>query len=191
MKKLLLGSALLLAFSQVSANEGPKWDSLSIGYQDVDAAGVDVSGFSFSGSKLVSDNVFIFGNLSMNSDTIGGVDFDLDTTTLGLGYRHNISNTTDFFGTLSYEKIETEVSGRGLSGGADGNGYGLAIGVRSMVTEKLELLGSIGYLDIEDDSEGEFTLGASYHFTESFSLGLGYNKVDELKTTSLTASWNF
>ena len=48
MKKLLLGSALLLAFSQVSANEGPKWDSLSVGYQDVDLSGIDVSGFTFS-----------------------------------------------------------------------------------------------------------------------------------------------
>ncbi|MCG7533154.1 porin family protein [Psychrobium sp. MM17-31] len=191
MKKLLLGSALLLAFSQVSANEGPKWDSLTVAYQDVDLAGIDVSGFSFSGSKLVNDNVFVFGNLSMNSDTIGGVDFDLDTTSLGLGYRHGFSAQTDFFGTLSYEKIETEVSGRGLSESADGNGYGLSVGVRSMVTDKVELLGSIGYLDIEDDSEGEFTLGASYHFTDNFSMGLHYNKIDEMKTTSLSASWNF
>lgn len=191
MKKAILASALLLAFSQASANEGPKWDSLTVAYQDVDLVGIDVSGFSFSGSKLVNDNVFVFGNLSMNSDTIGGIDFDLDTTTLGVGYRYGYSEQTDFFGTLSYEKLETEVSGRGISGGADGNGYGLTVGVRSMVTEKLELMGSVGYLDIEDDSEAEFTLGASYHFTKSFAIGLSYNKVDEIKTTALSASWYF
>lgn len=191
MKKLLLGSALLLAFSQVSANEGPKWDSLSIGYQNVDLSGIDVSGFTFSGSKLVNDNVFFFGNVSMNSDTVGGIDFDLDTTTLGVGYRHGISDKTDFFGSLSYEKLEVEASGRGLSDSADGNGYGLTVGLRSMASDKVELLGSLGYIDIEDDSEAEFAVGAYYHFTDRFALGLNYSKIDELKTTGLSATLFF
>lgn len=191
MKKLLIGSALVLSFGQAYAAESPKWDSLSASSQHIDANNENLSGFGISGSALLNDNVFAFGDISKTSDTNNGVDFDFDTLSLGLGYRVGISQNTDLFGRVSYEKFEAKASSRGRSNKADNNGYGLAVGVRSMVSDQIELLGSIGYLDIEEESEAELTVGAYYHFTDNFALGLNYNKIDHLKTTGISATLFF
>jgi hypothetical protein len=191
MKKLVLASALLLSMGTVQAVESVRWDNASLSYQSVDLDGDKLTGFGISGTKLVGDNVFIagsYGSVSDDVDVFGSkVDMDLNTLSIGLGYRHAISSTTDFFGIVSYQDMEVEASFQGNSEDASENGYGLQAGLRSLVTAQLELSGSLSYVDIADESETGFNVSAMYHFTDQFSAGVGYGKSDDVDSLSLSA----
>lgn len=191
MKKLVLASALLLSMGTIQAAESVRWDSASLSYQSVDIDGDKLTGFGISGTKLVSDNLFIVGSYASVSDDIdvfgSKVDVDFNTLSVGLGYRHAISTTTDFFGIVSYQNMEVEASFQGNFEDVSENGYGLEAGLRSLVTAQLELSGSISYVDIADESETGFNVSAMYHFTDQFSAGVGYSKSDDLDSLSLSA----
>lgn len=192
MKKLVLASALLLSMGTIQAAESIRWDSASLSYQSVDLDGDKLTGFGIAGTKLVSDNVFIAGSYASVSDDIdvfgSKVDVDFNTLSIGLGYRHAISSTTDFFGIVSYQDMEVEASFQGNSEDDSENGYGLQAGLRSLVTAQLELSGSLSYVDIADESETGFNVSAMYHFTDQFSAGVGYGKSDDVDSLSLSAT---
>ncbi|MEP7702371.1 porin family protein [Paraglaciecola sp. 25GB23A] len=195
MKKLVLVSALLLAFGPVQASESPRWDSVSISYQSVDVDGDKLTGFGLSGSKLLAENFFVVGSYGSASDDIdvfgANVELDFNTLSLGLGYRYAFSKSSDFFGVISYEDVEVEATYEGNSESNGDNGYGLTVGVRSMLSEKIELSGSIQYVDIADETETAFGVAALYNFTEQFSAGVGYSKADDLDTLSVSAVYFF
>ncbi len=195
MKKVVLASALLLSLGTAQAAESPRWDSASISYQSVDIDGDKLTGFAISGSKLLGEDFFIVGSYGNASDDIeiynSSIEFDFNTLSVGLGYRYSISQTTDFFGVVSYEDVEVEASYQGNSGSESENGYGLTIGVRSMLSEKVELSGSLQYVDIADETETAFGVSALYNFTEQFSAGVGYSKADDADTLSVSAVYFF
>ena len=195
MKKVALVSALLLSFGSVQAAESPRWDSASISYQSVDVDGDKLTGFAISGSKLLGEDFFVVGSYGNASDDIeiynSSVEVDFNTLSVGLGYRHSISQTTDVFGVVSYEDMEVEASYQGDSESESENGYGLTIGVRSMVSEKVELSGSLKYVDIADETETAFGVSALYNFTDQFSAGVGYSKADDVDTLSISAIYFF
>ncbi|MDZ7904273.1 MAG: hypothetical protein U5L01_17855 [Rheinheimera sp.] len=62
MKKVVLGSVLLLAMSSVQAAEAPRWDSAAVSFQRVDVDGDKLTGFGFAGSKLLGKNIFVNGS---------------------------------------------------------------------------------------------------------------------------------
>jgi opacity protein-like surface antigen len=170
-KKLLLGTALVFAMSPAFAGD-LSYNFIELGYQkadlDDDLAGfsVDGDGFGIGGSFEVGESWFI----GVGYSTIG-FDFgiDLDQISVGGGYHAGLSDRTDFFATLSYLSVEVSASG---FGSIDEDGYGVAIGVRSMLTDNVELNGSLGYSDLGDGADGTaFNVGALYSFTESFAVG--------------------
>ena len=191
MKKVILASSLLLAFSSVQAAESPRWDMASLSYQSVDIDGDKLTGFGISGSKLLNDDFFAIASYGSVSDEISDIDFDYDSLSAGLGYRYAISKSADVFGVLSYEKVKLKASYRGNSESDSENGYGLQVGVRSMITEQFELVGSVQYIDIADDSDTAFSVGALYDFTEQFSAGVSYTKGDDIDTIALSAVYFF
>lgn len=195
MKKVVLASALLLSTGSIQAAESVRWDSASLSYQSVDLDGDKLTGFGVSGTKLIGEDFFIAGSYSSVSDDVeisgSKVDLDFNTLSVGLGYRHSISNSSDVFGVVSYEDMEVEASYQGNSKSVSENGYGLTIGVRSMLSEKIELSGSLKYIDIADETETAFGVSALYNFTEQFSAGVGYSKADDVDTLSVSAVYFF
>ena len=197
MKKVVLTSALLLCISSIQAAESIRWDSASLSYQSMDSDGNEFTGFEISGTTLVSENFFVAGSYSSVSADIevvdSKVDIDLNTLSVGIGYRHGISSHTDIFGILSYEYLEIETLFRGQSADDNENAYVLEAGIRSLVTEHIELSGSISYIGIDDESETSFNLSAMYHFTDQFSAGAGYGKPDsdDVDFLSLSAVYFF
>lgn len=191
MKKVVLTSILLLSVSSIQAAESVRWDSASLSYQSVDLDGDKLTGFGVSGTKLIGENIFIAGSYSSVSDDVevfdSKLDFDFNTLSVGFGYRHEISGNTDFFGIVSYEDREVEVSFQGDSDDVSDNGYGLQAGIRSLVSEKIELSGSLSYIDIADESDTIFNVSAMYHFTNQFSVGAGYSKSDDADSLNLSA----
>ena len=196
MKKTLIISTLLVCSGLAQAEESLRWDSAAISYQSVDLDGETFSGFGLSASKLISDDFFVTGSYSNSSDDITiyeseKVDLDLDMLSIGFGYRYELTQSTDFFGIVSYEDIELESSYLGNSLSTGDNGYGLEAGVRSMVTADIELKGAIKYINIDDSSETALNVAAVYNFTEQFAASIGYSNSDDLDVLSIAAVYYF
>jgi opacity protein-like surface antigen len=195
MKKILLTSALLLSLGSAQAAQAPRWDSVSASYQSVDVESQTFTGFGIAGSKLLDDNFFVTAGYRSVSDDIRvsneSVEVDLNALSVGLGYRQPISQNTDVFGVVSYEDMEVEGSYQGYSQSNSDNGYGLQVGVRSMLTEQFELGASLQYIDIADDSATAFAVSALYNFTEQFSAGIGFSKGEDMDAFSVSGVYFF
>jgi len=170
-KKLLLGIALTYFLSPAFASD-LSYNFVEIGYVDaelddgVPGFSFDGDGFGIGGSFEVGENWFVAANYSTLGFDFG---IDLDQFSVGGGYYFGMSERTDLVATLSYLSAEISASGFG-SDNADG--YGVSIGVRSMLTDNVELNGSIGYSDLGDGADGTaFSAGALYSFTDNFALG--------------------
>ena len=171
--------------------ESPNFNYVSAGYLNGDIDGDDADGWTLDGSTLLGENFFLSGQYQTVGNSDDGLDVDLNWLSAGVGYRAAISASTDFYGLLTYENVEAEASYRGNSASEDENGYGLSIGVRSMLSDSIELDGRLGYIDIEDESETSITLGARYYMNKNFSIGANYTTIDELDLVSLTARYSF
>ena len=191
MKKIVFVSTLLLSLGTAHAVESPRWDMASISYQSSDVDGEKLTGLSVLISKSLGENFFVvsrYGSFSGDME-VSNVSVDLYFTNLsvGLGSRYSIAKNTDFFGVLSYENVEIENSAPEYYLSDSNSGYGLQIGVRSMISEKVELNGSINYVDIEDESETGFGVSALYNFTGQFSAGVGYSQSGDVDSMSVSA----
>lgn len=168
----LLATATALILSAAALAETPSYNYIEGVYQRVDldddfGPSIDGDGFGIGGSYELAENWHIFGGYSTTGFDFG---IDLNELAIGGGYHADISDTTSFYANLAYVRAEVDASG---FGSVDDNGYGLMVGLRGMVTERLELDGNLGYVDLGDGSDGT-ALGASalYAFTDGFSAGL-------------------
>jgi len=188
-KKLLLGTALVFASSSVFA-DGPSYNFIQVGYQeaklDDDFFDIDGDGFGIGGSFEIAENWFIIAGYSSL-----GFDFgvDLDQLSVGGGYHVGISDRTDVFATLSY--LSAEVSASGF-GSIDEDGYGVSVGLRSMLSDEFELNGSVGYSDLGDGADGTaFGIGALYSFTSNFAIGLNLGFEEDVTMYGVGARFYF
>lgn len=191
MKKLLLSTLCIAGFSSGAAfaEQAPKWDFVQASYMkiDIDDTDFEPSGLAISGSALLDQDVFVTGSYAALSEDAFGTDIDFNTMSIGLGYKHSVNTTTDVFGVISYEYAEVEARGED----EDDSGFGLTAGVRSMVTEQVELSGAISYIDIADDSETSFSVGADYFMSSEFSLGVAFSTSSDASTTAINARYSF
>ena len=191
MYKKLLGITLaLLATPALAADLS--YSFVELGYQraelDDQLAGFDVDGdgFGISGSFEINENWFV--PISYNSL---GFDFgvDLDQASAGIGYHTGLSNGSDFFATLNYLRAEVSASG---FGSADEDGYGVTAGIRGMLTDSVELSGSLSYSDLGNGADGTaFGASALYNFSESFALGFNLGIDEDVTIYGLGARFYF
>ncbi|ALS97624.1 porin family protein [Lacimicrobium alkaliphilum] len=191
-----LFSAALIALP--ASATAPNWNNVEISYAKVDIDELDdisLKGFSAAGTALIGNDFFLQGRFTSVSDTVRvfstKTKVDLDWTTLGLGYRYAATSSTDVYATLAYEGLDVKASALGSSFSEDENGYSIAAGVRSMLTDKLEAKGSISYMDIGDGSDTAFEIGGSYYFTPAIAAGASYLKTQDLDVLMLTGRYSF
>ena len=187
MRKTLLGLVLLSSAGAIHAESGPNWNFIDVSYLSADVDDEEFSGLDIAGSKLVGEDFFVTGAYSSIGAEIDGIDLDVNSTSFGLGYRHGASATTDIFGAVSYQRAELEASYQGQSFDVDENGYGLELGLRSLITSELEVAASIAQVTIEDESDTVLSISALYHINEQFGIGAGYAQNDDVDTLSLSA----
>jgi len=163
---LSFGSAPALA-------DGISYSYVQAAYQelDIDIGGgpnADGDGFAVAGSAAVGDNAFVFaGYGSYDLESV----IDYSVLSVGAGYHDSLSGKTDWYATLAYVKAELDA---GFFGNVDDSGYGVAVGLRSMVSPSLELYGNIGYTDLGDGADGTAVgLGLWYTVSGNIALGLG------------------
>jgi len=148
---------------------------------EIDERNFDVEGdgLGLSGSVELGDNFFMRAGFA-NQDFDGGI--DTEQRTIGFGAHTAIADKTDLFATLDYVDIENDTR----FGSFDADGYGIGIGIRSMVLEGLELNGGVNYVDLGDGGDGaSISLGARYYVVDNLSLGAGVQLDDDV--TSWTA----
>ena len=191
MKRYMALAATLLFSASVMADKSPNWNYLEFGYLkgDIEDAGdIDPDGFGAGLSfEVGSDFVIQVKRLNISEDVLG-FDVEATQTNIGFGYIVPATDTTDFILGASYVDVEACLEGFGCD---DDNGYGLDAGVRSMLTESFELSATIGYVDISDESDTAFGVGANYYITDNFSLGLTWGSSDDVDTYGLNARFSF
>ena len=191
MLKQIVGIVLVFFASPVLAG-GFSYNFVELGYQnaefDDDFGGfnVDGDGYDIRGSFEVADTWFV-------TASYGTLDFDfgvdLDQLSIGAGFYMVLSDRVDFFASLSY--IEAEVSASGL-GSIDEDGYGVAAGIRGMVTDRFEMSGSLLYSDLGDGADGKAVAAeALYSFTDTFALGLNIETDDDVSIFGIGARFYF
>ncbi|MFT6920100.1 MAG: hypothetical protein ACJA2G_002748 [Cognaticolwellia sp.] len=191
MKRKFLLLAALAMTSSVTLAGTPAFNFIEAGYGTADIDDVDEvspSGFAIGGSFLVGESVFVTASYASLGDDVFGTDIDLVTSSIGLGYRLSLTDSTDAYASVSYEYVEADIEGFGSE---DDNGYGLTVGFRSRLTEQFELDGSIGYVDIADESETAVGISGHYYFTPNFAVGLSYSTTADVSITGVSARYAF
>lgn len=191
MFRKLLGLTLVLVLSPAMA-DGLSYNYIQLGYQkadlDDDLAGISIDGdgYGISGSFEVGESFFIGAGYSALDFDFG---VDLDQLSIGGGYHTGLSDRSDFFATISYIRAEASVSG---FGSLDEDGYGVSVGIRGLLTDNVELNGSIAYSDLGDGADGTaFGVGALYSFTENFALGFDVSTDDDVTMYGVGARFYF
>ena len=181
MLRYLSIGALMLSSATAMA-EGPSYSYIQANYQeiDIDLGGgfdVDGDGFGVSGSVAVNDSWFVFAGYStFDFESI----VDLNEWSIGAGWHSAMSEKTDWFVTAAY--IDAEIDAPGFGSFSD-SGFGVSIGIRSMLNPKLELAGSVSYADLGDGADGTSVAGSLwYTVAGNLALGLGLNAGED--TTS-------
>lgn len=202
MKKTLIAIALIGTSTSVLA-DSPKWDKIQASYIETDIEtpidnDITMDGYAVSGSLSLNESMFILANFDSVGDESDFGDVDLDSTNAGLGFNHGLTESTDIFATVTYEKLQLTGSVDALgSESFDESGYGAGVGIRSMLTDFLELSVKADYLDIDDENAMRYDASAFFHLTENLSLGVGYKLYDldeidqDVDTMSASVRYSF
>lgn len=185
MRKLyLLGSMSMLALAGPVYAQAPasalSYSFVELGYVDteIDDADVDGDGLALRGSWGINDQFHVFAEyLDLGFD----LNIDANTFEIGGGMRWPMGTNLDLYGTVSYLQAEVEVPGPGLQRfSADDDGFGVGLGLRTLLTDKVELGGKIDYRDL-DDSGNDTTFGVSgrYYLTSQWAIGMDIDFDDD------------
>lgn len=175
----VIAVAMIMAFTTSAMAETPSYNFGQLGWQSVtlddDIIDLDGDGFGIGGSFEVAENWHILGAYSSL-----GFDFgvDLNQLQLGGGFHTAISDNTSFYANLLWVSAEIDA---GIVGSEDDDGFGIGIGLRSNVSERVELEGALNYVDFGDggDSTG-VSAAAWYKFTETFALGVSVSAEEDV-----------
>ncbi|MCK7460518.1 porin family protein [Idiomarina aminovorans] len=200
MRKTVIALAMLTLPSAALA-ESPNWNKVDASYLDTDVGVEGLGDLSFDGFRVggsaainpelvVLDNLFIFADFDSISNDDSNADLDVDFLSAGIGSYKHLTETTDLYATVSFERVESEISIPGLSTSDSDKTWGVGIGLRSMLTPKVEVDAKLDYVAF-DEEVVRVNLSAFYHVTKNVSLGLGYEtrrETQNLDVDSLSAT---
>jgi Ax21 family sulfation-dependent quorum factor len=172
MKRSLMALALAAALPISAQASELSYNFIELDYAklNIDGAGSDFDpdGFGLKGSFAFGEQFYGFGSYLRGSEEVSGVDFDIDQTQLGLGYRHGVSDSADFIAELSWLNDSVDIEG---FGDADANGGRLSAGFRGAMAENFEGYAKANYTD-GGDFDGDFsgTLGAQVKFNKTWGV---------------------
>ena len=145
MNKKLALAALLAAGTAFSAQAAePSYSFVQAGYNwagvspDI-GSDIDLNGWNLDGSLEFAEHFYGFVGYQ-DSD---GDDWNASTWNLGLGYKMNIAENTSWF--LQGKYIDETLEYGPASFKESDSGFGIGTGVRSMVSDHVELQGGLNY----------------------------------------------
>tara|TARA_Y100001960_G_scaffold326051_1_gene409613 strand:- start:21424 stop:21999 length:576 start_codon:yes stop_codon:yes gene_type:complete len=174
MKTKIIASAIAILTTQAAFAEEHKndlqWNNVEVDYvaQDIEGAGdFDPKGVSIKGTKLIHDNIFLVGGYTYASESLNGSSIENENLSVGVGYQKPISSRASVYSTLTYEDYEVE--------NIDFDGFNVAVGMRYLANENLELDTRVTNINIDGDNELAFKAKGYYKVKEDLFVGLGYN----------------
>lgn len=177
----LLAAFTATTFSLSAMAEKPDWRYVEGGYTKMDFddnESFEPDGLTVNGKYLLNSNWFLNGEYSFFEEG----NFDFNMLTVGAGYRIPVNASTDAYVGANVERVDGDVE--------DDTGYSINAGLRSMLTEQVELAGEVGYYDV-DDGEATFKIGANYYITPQWAVGASYKFIDDLDIMQVTARYAF
>jgi len=144
-------------------------------------SGDDYDGFGVSGSMSFTPE--IFGLASIDAIELAGSSLDASLLSAGAGYRIAINELLDVFATGALKRFKVD-------GADDEMGFGIGVGVRGRLVERLELSGGLEYVDVYD-SDTTLKVGGRWYFTNNFAAGLDFSDDDAGSALRFVARYDF
>jgi hypothetical protein len=177
MKRSLIALALAATFSLSAQAAELSYSYLEADYAHVDiddADDINLNGFGVRGSVAFGESFYGFGAYQRGEDDVDvglsdDVQIDADRSQAGFGWRHGLTDNTDFNGELSW--LNQTIDAGPLGGHASANAYRVSGGVRSVLGENFEGYAKANYTD-GDDFDGDFsgTLGGQFKFSKMWGV---------------------
>lgn len=189
MKRTVLALALTAAAFSAQASD-LDYSYVEGAYSKLDVGPGKLDGFSIDGSLKFNDSFYGFAGYQKNDQS--GI--SLDEYNVGAGFRKSINDKTDWVSELSYIRDSGNIANSLIK--VDDNGYRIATGVRSMVSDKFELNGKVNYTDAGDFGDGfGVGIGGVFRINDSFGITAGYDYADrrgsDLNGWNLGARFSF
>lgn len=171
----------------------------------------DADGGGFiGGAWQFAENLHLFGeyaSLSQELEVSDGVDtvsgeFDVVRWRIGVGYAYPFSDTTVFYGRLSFDSLEfkdAQVAGFDLDADVDETGVGGEVGVIWAATPTIQLQGHLRYTSVggvadegSDAFESDVLVGLNgrWQFRPNLALVTGY-EFGKITTWNLGLRFSF
>jgi hypothetical protein len=199
---LLLAAAVALLPANGALAEGLTelpYTALQLSYTTIDIEDFeeDAAGPGISGLLAVGAGVFItagYGTAKTRDFTadfgFGPMRGGIESTamTLGVGYHYALNPTVDLVTAVSVLDAEADVTGD-FAAFVEGDdaGWTARLGLRALVTPRIELTGAAEHTDIYDDTSTALSFGALYYPMSRFGVGAAYESGDDEKALTLSA----
>ncbi len=139
---------------------------------DASDGDVEVDGVQIRLLGQIHDYVHLRGEYVRGDADFSGLgNTDADRYLLGAGGHYNFSDTISGFFDLAYASLSFNSSPSDGIPKSDDEGMLAEGGVRAMVTDKIELDGSVAYWDFGDDDDVYIGLGGFYDIGANFMVG--------------------
>ena len=188
-KKSIIASALLLPAMAWAQDSSSKTNGLTYNYVGIGYANIMIDttyratlhGTSIEGSKLVTENFYVFGNyFSTSTDTIKfngntlDISVDFKQYQLSAGYRRALQPGTDVIASVSAVNGSTRVNS---GSNTEANIYPVSVGIKRKLTDSIEAAAS-GII-----VSGDFAsvVNLQYKFSDLYAIG-GYFRHDPNST---------
>lgn len=168
------------------------------------------AGGFIGGGWEFNENTHLFGEYSLASQDIeisDGIitdegDFDLVRWRVGVGYSYPFSDTTSFYGRLSFDTAEVEnvqVAGFDFDASIEDDGIGGEVGVIWSATQAIHLQGHVRYTsvgEIETEGAGSFDsdtlvgINGRWYLRPNIALVTGY-ELGKITTWNLGVRFAF
>lgn len=155
---------------------------LELGYVDteLDNLHADGDGFTLRGSYAFND---LFHGFASYTDADYDFGISAEQFEVGGGLRFALTPKLDLVTTLSYLDVNIDLPGRR---NANDDAIALAAGLRSRVSQALELRGEVKHFNYDKgDNDTALGFGARYYFTNQFALTGDVSVADNMGTTFL------
>jgi hypothetical protein len=179
MKKGIICLSVFAALPLFAQAEAPSYSYVEgsvKGYAvDIGPADLDFFGFGFEGSYEFTDQFFGQAAYRSLNDEVGNTDVDYSEWSIGGGYVFYDQADTNAYAGAEYISADLDIQG---FGSADGDGYGIFVGVRSQMSSQFELNGELAYHDIENDNQTTIKAGFIYSFVDNLGLNVNVSSTD-------------
>jgi len=168
--KRTLFALVLAAVLPMSAQAGElSYSYVQGGYTAASFIGGDFDGFGLKGSVAFNDSFYGFASYDSGEDS----SVDLNQSSIGAGWHS--AGDTQWFVEASF--INNEIDNGG--GSFDDNGYAVAGGLRTSVSDNFELNAKINYTDVGDFGDGFGAgVGGLFSFNDTWGIYASYDYSD-------------